>query len=154
MKKLTFALMIGYLVTATAPALAEVTTPGEAKVLEIRGEAKYLKAGTTEWIPLDPAMTLSEGDSVKTGQDSLVRLELSGSGKIGEVTVRKESEFTFKALAHDPATGTRNTLLDVHVGSVLVQAEKLQGESKFRVKTPTSIVGVRGTKFEVNVRKK
>lgn len=127
---------------------------GTATVKELAGEAKYKKAGDEQWLPLELDTVLSEGDSVKTGLDSQVKLELSGSGKIGEVTVRRESEFTLKALVHDPATGTRNTLLDVHVGSVLVQAEKLQGESKFRVKTPTSIVGVRGTKFEVNVRKK
>lgn len=127
---------------------------GTATVKELTGEAKYKKAETDQWLPLEMDMVLSEGDSVKTGLDSQVKLELAGSGKIGEVTVRRESEFTLQALVHDPATGTRNTLLDVHVGSVLVQAEKLQGESKFRVKTPTSIVGVRGTKFEVNVRKK
>lgn len=144
-----FSLMVGGWVTE-----AWSNELGTATVKELSGEAKYKKAGTDQWLPLDVDAVLSEGDSVKTGLDSQVKLELSGSGKIGDVTIRRESEFTLKALAHDPVTGTRNTLLDVHVGSVLVQAEKLQGESKFRVKTPTSIVGVRGTKFEVNVRKK
>lgn len=127
---------------------------GSAAVKDLAGDALYRKSGTARWAPLDRSTVLSEGDSVKTGADAQLTLELSGAGKIGEVTLRRDGEFTLKTLTHDPATGTRDTLLDVHVGSVIVQAEKLQGESKFRVKTPTSIVGVRGTKFEVSVRKK
>jgi hypothetical protein len=135
----------------TALPFAFATEMSQARVLEIHGEAVFLKAGTSQWVTLEEGMILKEGDALKTGKDSEVRLEVSGARKTAELIVRKESEFNFKTLRHDPGGQTENTLLDVEVGSVLVKAEKLIGNSKFEVKTPTSIVGIRGTIFEVNV---
>jgi len=134
-------------------AIASADSPSQAKVIDILGEAKFLKAGTSNWEMLDKGMMLSEGDSLRTVKGSQVKLELSGNAKTAEVTVREESEFSLKTLKHDPASKVDNTLLDVSVGSILVKAEKLIGDSKFEVKTPTSIVGIRGTVFEVQVSK-
>ena len=125
----------------------------QAKVLSLEGEAKFLKAGAGDWKALEPGMVFSEGDSVKTSENSQARLELSGNAKTAEVLVRPNSEFSFKSFRHDIGTKVENTLLDVTVGGVLIKAEKLVGDSKFEVKTPTSIVGIRGTIFEVNVSK-
>ncbi len=124
---------------------------GQAKVVEIKGEAQVLKAGAENWAPLQKGAILAEGDSVKTDFDSEVKLELSGSQKTGEVLVRPVSEFKLTTLRYDQSTKTDDTLLDVEMGGILVKAEKLVGDSKFEVKTPISIVGVRGTVFEVNV---
>jgi hypothetical protein len=51
-------------------------------------------------------------------------------------------------------TGDKTTLLDLAIGKVLVQTQKLQGDSKFEVRTPTALTGVRGTIFEVTVKEK
>ena len=51
-------------------------------------------------------------------------------------------------------TGDKTTLLDLALGKVLVHVEKLQGKSKFEVRTPTALTGVRGTTFTVEVREK
>lgn len=123
----------------------------QAKVMEIKGEAMFLKAGTSNWLKLEKDMMLEEGDSVKTGADSEVKLELMGARKAAELIVRKDTEFVLKTLRHDKESQTENTLLDVEIGAILIKAEKLMGDSKFEVKTPTSIVGIRGTLFEVQV---
>ena len=48
--------------------------------------------------------------------------------------------------------GTQKTLLDLAIGKILIRAKKLHSEEeKFEVKTPTTIVGVRGTTFAVEV---
>jgi len=125
----------------------------EARVISITGQAQYQKAGQEDWQPLVKDMVLSVGDSVKAGDKSEVLLELSAYSKTAEVTVRKNSLFTIASIRHDDATKTSNTLLDVQLGAVLVKAEKLVGTSTFEVKTPTSIVGIRGTTFEVEVSK-
>ena len=144
----TFILIISFILTMsyTAAAASEMD---QAKVLEIKGEAKFMKVGTNDWKVLEPGMVLSEGDSMKTGADSEATLELSGAKKTAEIVVRKDSEFSFATFRHDETAMTDQTLLDVATGGVLVKAEKLIGESKFQVKTPTSIVGIRGTIFEV-----
>ena len=52
----------------------------------------------------------------------------------------------------DPKADTSKTLLDLAMGEILIKAQKVHGEkSQFEVKTPTSIVGVRGTTFNVKV---
>ena len=48
--------------------------------------------------------------------------------------------------------GTSQTLLDLAVGKILIRVDKLHKKGdKFEIKTPTSIVGVRGTVFGVEV---
>lgn len=145
------AILVSFLLCGTA--LVFAADFSQAKVLNLQGEAKFLKAGASEWQVLEPSMIFSEGDAIKTAVDSEVRLELSGNAKTAEVIVRPDSEFTFKTLRHDAGTKIENTLLDITVGGILIKAEKLVGDSKFEVKTPTSIVGIRGTIFEVNVSK-
>ena len=145
-------LMSAVLVCAAESAKADDVS-STAKVLSIRNEALYKKAGTDQWLKLDKSVILSEGDAIKTGKDSEVKLELSGNAKTAELVVAYDSEFTLKTFHHDPSTKLENTLLDVSIGSVLVKAEKLIGDSKFEAKTPTSIVGIRGTIFEIQVSK-
>lgn len=124
---------------------------GQAKVIELKGSAMVMKGGSSDWMPLQEGAILQEGDSIKTGAESEARIELVGNKRTADVMVRAESEFKINALRHNAGTDTDTTQLDVEIGSVLVKAEKLVGDSRFEVKTPSSIVGIRGTTFEVIV---
>ena len=121
----------------------------QAVVLGIDGEAKYQKKDSKEWQILQVDNALTEGDVIKTSPGSQVSVLLMGQNKTAELLVRENTTFKFETFRHEDAK--ENTLLDVQLGGVLVKAEKLIGDSKFEVKTPTSIVGIRGTTFEVNV---
>ena len=143
------AVAVLFCVCVAGSAIAEETR--QAKVAGLKGEVKFLKAGASDWAVLEQGMILGEGDSIKTGKDSEVSLEFIGAKKTADVTVKAESEFRLKTFKYDQATQTEDTLLDIEIGNVLVKAEKLVGDSKFEVKTPTSIVGIRGTVFEVQV---
>lgn len=136
------------------PVFAYAEELSQATVKDIRGEAKFLKSGSADWSKLELGTVLSEGDALKTAIDSQITLTLTGAAKTAEITVRPESEFVFKKFHHDAVNRVESTLLDVQLGGVLIKAEKLIGNSKFEVKTPTSIVGIRGTTFEVQVSKK
>ena len=133
------------------PVLCYAQGAGKAKVLDIKGEATFMKAGGSVWDKLVLTTVLEEGDSIKTDAGSEVRLELTGNAKTAELTLREGTEFKFDTFRFDEATRVDSTPLNIGVGSVLVKAEKLVGDSKFEVKTPVSIVGIRGTQFEVNV---
>lgn len=122
-----------------------------AKILEFQGDVSYQKAGTDQWIKVTaPGVELAEKDKIKTGPDSSAELEFYGDRKTGHVTVHKKTEMTLETFRHDEATSKETTLLDVAVGNILIQAEKLKGDSKFEVKTPASMVGIRGTTFSVS----
>ena len=146
-------LISGLIVMVSASGVSHAEGSSHAKVLELKGEASFMKAGASIWNKLEPTTILEEGDSVKTGPESEVKLELTGAAKTAEIMVRKETEFKFDTFRHEDTAKVENTLLNVGVGGVLIKAEKLVGASKFEVKTPTSIVGIRGTVFEVNVPK-
>ena len=135
------------------PGISYAGSSSKAKAIEIKGDVRYMKLGATSWEALDTTVILEENDSIRTGPDSEVKLVLMGSAKTAEITIGSEADFKFDTFRHDEATKTENTILNIGVGRVLVKAEKLVGESKFQVKTPTSIVGIRGTVFEVNVPK-
>ena len=135
------------LTLAASPVFALGTDQAEVKA--ITGSALYKRAASADWAELDIGAVLTEGDVVKTPQNSEVVMHLKGIRKTAEIIVRQNSEFTFHRFQHDPVSGVDETLLDLPLGSILVKAEKLAGSSKFEVKTPTSIVGIRGTTFEV-----
>jgi len=68
------------------------------------------------------------------------------------VEVKKSSQVKLATLLQNGQDATETTLLDLSLGEILIKAKKLHSEkSKFEVKTPTSIVGVRGTTFSVTV---
>lgn len=133
------------------PAVSQEMALSTATVMEIKGAVSFMKEGAAEWLPLEKGMVLGEGDKIKTGPDSEATIETAGTAKTALLTVRKGTEFTLKTLRHDASAQLDSTLLNLEIGSVLVKAEKLVGGSRFEVKTPTSIVGIRGTTFEVNV---
>jgi hypothetical protein len=75
-------------------------------------------------------------------------------GKVGQVEVKEGSLFRINKAETDPVMGDKTTILDLAIGKVMVHVEKLKGNSRFEVRTPTALTGVRGTTFEVTVKEK
>jgi len=118
------------------------------KVLDFQGSVD-VKIGKADWTAAKKGDALSEGDMVRTKENSWATVELENAGT---VEVKQNSQLKLAELSADKTAGTQKTLLDLALGEVLIKAQKLNSEkSKFEVKTPTSIVGVRGTTFSVAV---
>ncbi len=123
-----------------------------AKVVDYEGQVEARLMGERKWAPAESEMVLTEGDILRTRRDSWALLNLDGDGETATVTVQENSQLLISKLTRDEAEGSQETLLDLGLGKVLIEAEKLHSEkSKFEVKTPTSVVGVRGTTFAVEV---
>jgi hypothetical protein len=123
-----------------------------AKIISVDGKAEVKLGGQGGWMPASVDMVLSEGDTLKTLSNSFALLNVDGSGQTATVEVKENSQLLLSELLVNPANGTQKTLLDLAAGEILIKAQKVKGEeSKFEVKTPTSIVGVRGTTFAVKV---
>lgn len=123
-----------------------------AKLVEFEGEVQVMPKGSRVWSSAQEGVVLSEGDAIKTGPASSALLNIEGDAKKGSlVSLKENTRLNLDILKEDIGTNKKVTLLDVSIGKILIQAEKLQGGSKFEVKTPTSVVGVRGTKFAVEV---
>ena len=123
-----------------------------AEIMSIDGTAQVKPAGQMTWNPAQKDMVLKEGDTIKTGSKSWVLLNVDGKGQTASVEIKENSQMLLSELLVDQEAGTSSTLLDLAMGEVLIKAQKVHGEkSRFEVKTPTSIVGVRGTVFNVKV---
>ncbi|MFH0985626.1 MAG: YDG domain-containing protein [Candidatus Omnitrophota bacterium] len=114
------------------------------------GKEVFVKSRSGKWVSAQDGMVILPGDEVKTLKGSSAEVLLD-DGKIGQIEVREGTLFRINKADVDPKTGDRTTLIDLALGKILVKVEKLKGNSKFEVKTPTSYTGVRGTTFEVSV---
>ncbi len=122
-----------------------------AVILDTKGKVET-KAPKEGWVSAKVGDVLSEGYVIRTvGSDSFALIKLEGK-ETSDVEIKKNSQLRLAELAEDKQKSTQSTMLDLALGDILIKAEKLQSDkSKFEVKTPTSIVGVRGTTFSVSV---
>lgn len=125
-----------------------------ASIDKISGYVEIRKADSQEWSLAQEGMVLYENDEIRTQKASSARLLLDEDGNTGQLDVKETTRLRLNTLDKEEVSGDKKTLLDVAIGRVLIQVEKLQGESKFEVNTPTATMGVRGTKFEVVVKEK
>jgi hypothetical protein len=112
-----------------------------AKVIELTGQVSVLK-DASPW-------ALQVGDQIQvrqliiTGADGQARFEVSDGSTF---EVYPNSRVVFRKNAPN-----WKDLLDVLVGRVKVHIEHLYGPNPNRVLTPTAVISVRGTTFEISV---
>jgi hypothetical protein len=87
-------------------------------------------------------------DVVITGKDSRAKIVMVDNN---EINVSPESQVEIQHYEYDPAGGKKDVLLNVIYGKVRSKVEqKYDGKtSKFQIKTPSAVAGVRGTDFMV-----
>ena len=121
-----------------------------ATVTEVKGTVE-IKDISGVWQKAKAGMIVGEGDIITTKADSVSTIALSGPAE-ASVSMKPNSQLAISELVMDKKEGTQSTLLDLAIGEILIKTQKLHSkESRFEVKTPTSIVGVRGTVFSVAV---
>ena len=146
-------LAVAVLITTTLAVIVfAASTPRTASVTEFRGAVEVRLGAQGKWLPAKTGMILTQGSAIRTKANSMAILELDGKAKTAKVEMKENSQLSFAELVEDKTQNTQKTLLDLSVGKVMIQVNKLRAaNSKFEVKTPTSIVGVRGTTFAVAV---
>ena len=144
-------LVIMVLVMGLASAVYAEQVKRTARIIDMQG-AVNVKPLDKEWVAAQIDMLLGEGDTIMTKKDSMALLNVDGSGETATVTVNENTQLLMTELVKDKASGAQQTLLELAAGKILIKAQKLHGGAdRFEVQTPTSVVGVRGTVFEVEV---
>ena len=121
-----------------------------ATITNTHGSVQVMKVNTSNWIPAEKGMLLYEGDRIKTSTQSSADLNIQG-GETSEVRLVENTDMTFERMIFDNTSALSDTLLNLAIGKILVTSENLSEGSKYNVQTPTSLVGIRGTMFEVEV---
>ncbi|MGE0527594.1 MAG: FecR domain-containing protein [Bdellovibrionales bacterium] len=85
-------------------------------------------------------------DIIMTGKDSRAKVVMVDKN---EINISPESQLEIKHYEYDPNQGKKDVLLNVIYGKVRSKVEqKYDGKSsKFQIKTPSAVAGVRGTDF-------
>ncbi|NQT23527.1 MAG: FecR domain-containing protein [Candidatus Omnitrophica bacterium] len=130
----------------------EVLVPIKVQVRELNGTAKVKRAQSREWTPLALNMALNENDVIRSVAKSQVTLVLESKRESSIIDVYGNSEVAFLRLERAKLTGEERIALSVSFGRIYIRSAKLEGQSTFKVVTPTSVVSVKGeAKFEVGV---
>lgn len=122
-----------------APLHAQTSTAAE--VIEAQGQVSLWRDGQ-EWA-LFPGNSVQLGQTIITGEDGFATLEVyDGSSFL----VYPDSRVVFRK---NP--GSLRDLIDVFLGRVKIHINRLGGEpNPTRVYTPTAVISVRGTTFDVS----
>jgi hypothetical protein len=152
MKALKILLILGLVLAVCSTAIA-ADVKRTASISDMKGTVEVRTKQDKKWVGAKIGMPLSEGDMIRTMANSWVLLNVDGKVETATVEVKENSQLKMAQLLQNDKSSTQTTLLDLALGEVLIKAKKLHSEkSKFEVKTPTSIVAVRGTTFSVAVK--
>jgi hypothetical protein len=144
-KSAALALLLGAFSFVSAANAAD----NDVLVTAIAGNASYSSGGGA-FVPLNVGTHLRRGDVVKTGKSSHVDLELGHN--LGVIQLTPETTFgvTEASVTPTPADTVTATEFDLSTGALYAKINKLSKASRYEIKTPKGIAGVRGTTIYIN----
>ena len=119
--------------------------PGRVEVRAVKGRAAYTTTDQPS-APLKAGSTLYPGTVIKTANESTVDLFL---GRAGVVRILENTTLGIDVLDRVD-TGVdeiHNVQLDLSAGTILGNVSKLSRASKYEIKLPGGIAGIRGTRY-------
>jgi len=124
-------------------ASTQAATPGAAEVKKVVGTATYTDGQGGG--PIKEGQVLLAGATITTGAGSYVDLDLKVNGNA--LRIEADTTLSLNKLEYTKAIDTVvNTELDVKKGSAVANVvNKLSKASKYEIKTPAGVAGIRGT---------
>src|SRR5436309_8449556 len=125
--------------------------PGQAEVRAIKGTASYSTNGGGPQL-LKVGLILSSGTTIKTEADSTVDLFLGPSAgivRIAESTLLSLDKLALTDTGVDTAVEVQLNLPD---GDLYFNVNKLSKASRYEIKMPNGVAGIRGTKGSFSFR--
>lgn len=134
---LAMALMIG------SPAMAEI-----ARIKRSSGTAVVERAG--ERLPARPGLQIVTGDRLVTGKDGRISLSFIDNTRF---SVGPQSRIAVDQFVYDRTRQRGTFLTKVDRGSLAVVSGRIAKSERdaMKVRTPNSLLGVRGTRFILEV---
>lgn len=158
---------------------AQAAEQGLAKVVNIKGAARYQTADNSTWRPLKTGTVLRQGAVIQTASESHVDVVLNNERasaattaalggasssapsavsyvqpkvdqdaiRIYENTVLGVDKLTIEQTGVDKMTETQ---LDLKAGRILGTVKKVPAGSKYEVKIPNGVAGIRGTIYSLS----
>ncbi|GEM_PF-1684863 len=122
-----------------------------AVVRAVRGTASYSKDAGKTWKPVKVAFYLQPGTTVRTGVASTVDLFLGVNGPVVRITPDTELGLDKLYYEQNAVDTVIETELNLTNGRILGNVRKLAEASRYEVKTPVGVAGIRGTEYDISV---
>jgi hypothetical protein len=148
---------------------AQPADQGGARVFRLKGGARY-KTGNNDWQPLKVGDVLRSGAVIQTAANSRVDLSM-GDSSVPVATAAPPSEMiSYQPTAEqnvvriwentllgiDKLTATQTgadvvteTMLDLKAGRITGSVKKMSTASKYEIKLPNGVAGIRGTVYDI-----
>jgi hypothetical protein len=140
-----------------------------AKVVRLKGKAQY-KIGNGEWRPLKMGDVLRQGTVIQTAGDSRVDLLMGEASAVvarpvtsDMVTYQPTAEQNIVRMWENTLMGidkltamqtgadvVTETQLDLRAGHISGSVKKMSAASKYEVKLPIGVAGIRGTIYDIS----
>lgn len=148
---LLFLLLGSYPLPARSKAVKIKIGAGKAVVTLLEGDALLFKKGVTKPKTLSKQSLLAQGDRVTTGTKSRVEIKLPDNSFI---RFDEKTTFVLESVAYDQKTKIKDVNINIILGKTWAKVPKFSGsKGRFAITTKTSVAGVRGTDFRMNVNK-
>jgi len=156
MKRICWLLIIVFLLSAIMPGAGfpenqamAADTLRVAKITAVQGDVKVLRAGGEKSFSAFKGMGLTQGDTIITGKDGRVTLELAEDK---ELKIGENSRVMISELLKSLEDNADKISLNLKAGQVYTNVKnKLSSGAKYEIRTPTAVMGVRGTQFFVTL---
>lgn len=118
------------------------------RIKTVVGQANILRGAQT--LPATPGATLSVKDVLTTGKDGRIGITFIDNSRFA---VGPNAHISLAEFEFDDTTHKGNSLTQVDRGSLAIVSGQIAKENKdsMRVRTPTSLLAARGTRFVVDV---
>jgi hypothetical protein len=138
------AVATAFCIGAFAPARADEI--GTVKIA--RGQVSIERGGAS--LPAGVGARLQAADVVATGSDGAVGITMNDDTLL---SAGANSRVSLDRYAHDPSTNQGRLDVSLNRGTIAVISGRIANQSTdaMTVRTPTAILGVRGTEFAVKV---
>jgi hypothetical protein len=141
--------LAGVVALSVASNLQAQTQPSKAEVRAVRGTATYTVGGGAAQ-PLKVGTILPSGSTVKTGPASMVDIFLGNSAGVVRVTENTTLGLDKLTLTDTGADTVVEVQLNLPDGTILGNVNKLSAASKYEIKVPSGVAGVRGTRYRIS----
>ena len=122
---------------------------GQAMVRFTAGVVSYSSKGGP-FVPLRVNTALTSGDVIKTGDNAKVDLFLgrnNGAVQVAPNTVLALDRLTYSTGGEEVV---HDTEMDLQQGRIYGRVSKMSAQSRYEVKTPRFVAGIRGTQYTIS----
>ncbi|MCK5736449.1 MAG: FecR domain-containing protein, partial [Spirochaetaceae bacterium] len=137
----TLLLLITFIVSAES---ASGTISYLEGSVQVSRNGRYLSPGN-----VNIGLKIESSDTVETGSDGYVEVEMNAPSAGSLVKVRPDSSFYFESSPKE--SPRRETFFQMLRGSLSLKVGRLSSRESYKVQTDTAVMAVRGTEFNVDM---